>query len=202
MTSAKNNRQAWANTFPIYFGAFAITDKNKYPEAMIRWLDYCFTYEGGALLSQGPEGIGWKYIDNQRKMWDKTPVPAGFTTTEELRGTLTPNCGTNTPGYISDQFLLGLSAPHVVNLEDQIAAAYIPHMKDSFPIVKLTEAEQREAAALSTDIGKYVEQMEARFITGDVGLGTWDNYIRDLNNMRVARFTEIYQAAYNRFLGK
>jgi putative aldouronate transport system substrate-binding protein len=202
MTSPRNSKQVWPTAFPIYFGAFAITDKNKYPEASIRWLDYCFTYEGGAMLSQGPEGLGWDYVDSRRVMWNKNPVPAGFTSTEEYRGTLTPNCGTSTPGYISQEFLLGLAAPHVVNLEEEIKKAYLPFLKDSFPIVKLTADEQREAGVLSTDINKYAEQMEARFISGDASLSGWDNYVRDLTNMKVDRLTEIYQAAYNRFLGK
>jgi putative aldouronate transport system substrate-binding protein len=201
MVSGRNTKQVWPSAYPIHFGAFAITDKNDLPEAAIRWLDYCFTYEGGAMLSQGPEGLGWRYVDSERYMWDKNPVPTGFTSTEEYRGALTPNCGTNTPGYISQDFLLGLAAPHVVNLEEQVKV-YLPFRKDSFPIVKLTVAEQKEAAVLSTDINKYVEQMEARFITGDASLGTWDNYVRDLANMKVQRLTEIYQAAYNRFLGK
>ena len=201
MTSARNSKQMWPATYPAQLGTFAITNKNKYPEATIRWVDYLYSPEGGSLLSQGPEGLGWFYIDNQRKMWDKTPVPTGFNSTEEYRGSLTPD-HVNGPGLINRDFILGLNAAHVVNLEDQIAVAYLPYMKDSFPIIKLTEEEQREVGVLNTDIEKYVQQMEARFITGDASLSTWNNYIRDLTNMRVDRLTEIYQAAYNRFLGK
>jgi len=202
MTSARNSKQMWPSNYPAALGAFALTNKNRYPEATIRFVDYMYTPEGGAFMSQGPEGLGWFYLDSTRTMWDKTPIPAGLNSTEEYRGTLTPDCGTNGPGLISRQFVLGLNAPHVVNLEEQIGIAYMPFLTNSFPIIKLTEAEQREAGVLSTDIDKYVTQMEARFITGDASLSTWNNYLRDLSSMRVERLIEINQAAYNRFIGK
>jgi putative aldouronate transport system substrate-binding protein len=200
MTSELNSQQMWPNKYPISFGQFAITNKNKYPEASIRWVDYFFTEEGGAFLSQGPEGLGWKYIDEERKMWEKI-LPEGYGSTEEYRGTLTPSCGTPAPGVISAEFLLGLNVAHVINLEDQIAEAYLPYMKDSFPIVKLTAAEQEEAATLRTDIIKYVNQMEASFIAGATDLSGWDNYVANLEKMKVSRLVEIYQAAYDRFAG-
>ncbi|HHY83634.1 MAG TPA: extracellular solute-binding protein [Clostridiales bacterium] len=200
LTSELNDKQIWPSKYPINFGQFAITDKNKYPEASIRWVDYFFTQEGGAFMNQGPEGLGWQYIDAERKMWEKI-IPEGYGSSEEYRGTLTPNCGTATPGVVSAEFLLGLNAAHVVNLEEQIAEAYLPYMKDSFPIVKLTAAEQEEAATLKTDILKYVEQMEASFITGETDLSGWDDYVANLEKMKVSRLVEIYQAAYDRFAG-
>ena len=150
-------------------------------------------------MNQGPEGLGWKYIDAERKMWDKI-VPAGYASSEEYRGTLTPNCGISTPGVVSEKFLLGLNVAHVVNLEEQIAEAYLPYMKDSFPLVKLTAEEQEEAATINTDLLKYVLQLEASFITGETGLDTWDEYIANLKKMKLDRYTEIYQAAYDRYI--
>ena len=200
LTSDMNSEQMWPNKYPISFGQFAITDKNEHPEASIRWVDYFFTHEGGAFMSQGPEGLGWQYIDEERKMWEKI-VPDGYASSEEYRGTLTPNCGTATPGVVTGEFLLGLNAAHVVNLEEQIAEAYLPHMKSSFPILKLTADEQEEAATLKTDILKYVEQMEASFITGETDLSGWDDYVANLEKMKVGRLVEIYQTAYDRFAG-
>lgn len=198
LTSDLNSEQIWPSTYPIHTGQFAITDKNKYAEASIRWVDYFFTEEGGAFMSQGPEGLGWKYIDEERKMWEKI-IPEGYASSEEYRGTLTPNCGTFTPGVVSSKFLLGLNAAHVVNLEEQIAKAYLPYMKDSFPMVKFTAKEQEEVATLSTDIEKYVGQMEARFITGEISIDKWDEYVENLKKMNVDRLTELYQVAYDRF---
>jgi putative aldouronate transport system substrate-binding protein len=198
LTSQMNDKQIWPKDYPIRFGNFSITDKNKYPEASIRWADYFFTEEGGALMSQGPEGLGWKYIDDTRTLWEKI-VPEGYGSSEDYRGTLTPNCGTFTPGVVSMKFLLGLNAPHVIDLEEQIARAYLPYMKDSFPIVKLTAEEQKESAVLYTDIIKFVDQMEARFITGEESLDKWDEYIATLKRMNVEKLESIYQGAFDRF---
>jgi putative aldouronate transport system substrate-binding protein len=201
MTSARNNRQQWPNTSPLNFGQFAMTDRNKYPEATIRWIDYFFSYEGAAFMMQGPEGLGWEYTDRESGHWIRKPAPAGFASVEEWRGTITPNCGTPTPGIVPASFLLNVTSLATTYLEPQIARTYLPYMKDSFPMVKFTATEQEELGVLSTDINKYVEEMEARFITGDANLNTWNNYVRDLTNMNVARLVELYQAAYNRMKG-
>jgi putative aldouronate transport system substrate-binding protein len=202
MTSPGNNEQVWPKAFPIQFGEAAITSRCKYPEALIRWLDEFYSAEGGAFANQGPEGLGWYWEDDKHTLWNKKPVPAGFSSTEEYRGTLTPACGTSTPYFVSESFGGGLNAPHILHLKESVTAVYKPCLKESFPIVKLTIAETKEAAVISMDIDKYMQQMEARFITGDAPLTGWDNYVRDLNNMKVARLVEIYQTAYNRFRGK
>jgi putative aldouronate transport system substrate-binding protein len=196
-----NTTQMWPASYPVYFGQYAITNKNKYPEASIRWIDYFWTYEGGVFLHRGPEGLHWNYIDNTKTLWKINPVPSGFATSEEWRGTITPNAGTGTPGYIPEDFLIGNAAPHALYLEEQVKT-YAPFKKDTYPLVKLSIDEQKNAAILSTDIDKYAAQMEARFITGDAPLSGWGNYLKDLNNMKIEQLTVIYQAAYNRYIGK
>jgi putative aldouronate transport system substrate-binding protein len=201
LVGGSNTKQMWPATYPIYFGQYSLTNKNKYPEASIRWVDYFFTYEGGHFLFVGPEDLWWSYKDGNRDWWGVNTVPAGFATNQEWRGTIT-HAGTRAPGHISEK-LNGFNAnPAIVWLEDEIKTAYLPFKQDTFPLIKLTADEQREAATLSTDIDKYAAQMEARFITGDAALSGWDNYIRDLTSMRVQRLTEIYQAAYSRYMNK
>ena len=40
----------------------------------------------------------------------------------------------------------------------------------------LTKDEQSEASALLSDLNTYVQQMEAKFITGQEPLANWDKY--------------------------
>lgn len=49
------------------------------------------------------------------------------------------------------------------------------------------------------DLNSYVEQMEAKFITGVEPLSNWDNYVDTIEKMNIKRYVEIYQDAYNRW---
>ena len=62
-----------------------------------------------------------------------------------------------------------------------------------------TKEEARERATLVTDIKSYVEQMTTQFITGEADLESdWDTYVKTLENMKLSRWVEIDQTAYDR----
>ncbi|KRG13772.1 hypothetical protein ACA29_07745 [Lederbergia galactosidilytica] len=75
-----------------------------------------------------------------------------------------------------------------------------PYAKSStFPIVHFTQEERDELIQIRTDIEDYVERMEAQFITGVQSLDGWDKYIKKLENMKVDRYVQIHQDAYDRW---
>lgn len=200
LTSPVNNKQMWPKGYGMSRGAFAITKNNKYPEASMRWVDYFYSFDGGNFMSQGPENVGWKWKDSSKSLWEKI-LPEGFKNTEEFRGgKITPNCGTVTPGLLSPDFILKLDAAHVLHLEKEIKEKYSPYLKEVFPMVYFKEDEQKRLAALETDLNKYLEQMEAKFITGtspvDAG---WDEYVNTIKKMGVDEVIKIYQTAYDRW---
>ena len=176
-------------------GVYAVSSTCKDPEAALRWADYLYSSEGGILLSQGPEGYGWDYIDDTRTYWDKN-VPEGYASSEEYRGTITPNCGTGTPGYVDPDFLLHLNAAHVIDLEEHTAKSYTPYLTQGYPKVKLSEEDTETANTYYTDISKYVESCEARFISGDMGLDQWDAYVENLQSMNLDAYMQIFVDAY------
>jgi putative aldouronate transport system substrate-binding protein len=45
----------------------------------------------------------------------------------------------------------------------------------------------------------YVEQMEAKFITGVEPLSNWDKYVKTLEGMGVEEYVKVYQDAYDRW---
>lgn len=199
MTSDKNDeRIAWKNWLG-QTGTFALSANCSDVAAALRWADYLFTYEGCALLSQGPEGLGWEYVDDTRTYWAKK-VPEGYASSEEYRGTLTPDCGTFMAGYVSPDFLGFLNAPHVVNLEEHTAKSYTPYLKDGYPRVKLDSAAQETVTTYYTDIDKYVTSCEARFISGDMALSQWDEYVANLESMHLADYVRAYVDAYAEYL--
>lgn len=195
MTSDMNDEQiAWKNWLGTT-GTYALASTCSNPEAALRWADYLFTYEGASLLSQGPRGLGWDYVDDTNTYWAKN-VPEGYASSEEYRGTLTPDCGTLMVGYVSPEFIGYLSAAHVVNLEEHVAKSYTPYLKAGYPRVKLDENAQEVVTNYYTDINKYVTSCEARFISGDMPLSQWDEYVANLESMHLSDYVQVYVDAY------
>src|SRR5690606_32230719 len=64
LTSEWSPEPIYTLSNPTRRGTFSITDKNPHPEATIRWVDYLYTLEGGALVNSGLEGVGWKWLDD------------------------------------------------------------------------------------------------------------------------------------------
>lgn len=199
LTSSVNSEQMWPRNPGITRGTYAITSQNQHPEASMRWVDYLYSYEGGAFLSQGPENVGWKWKDAEKTQWEKI-LPEGYTNTEEFRaGKVSPAAGSTVPGKIDAEYILKLDAKHVMNLDKEVEKAYIPHVKDVYPLVSLTVEEQKRVGILETDLDTYLDQMEAKFITGAEPLANWDQYVGTLKQIGVDELLRIHQAAYDRW---
>lgn len=177
-------------------GTFAITSSNPSPEASMRWIDYLYGYEGATLFSQGPENLLWKYKNKETHEKEWLPVEGGKDR-EEVRGTLTPNYGIPAPGMSSAELTKGLKSEFDVWLDEQNAEKLIPIAKAPFPYVYLTNEQQTEATALLADLGTYVTQMEAKFVTGQEPLSNWNKYVDQLKKMGSDRIVELYQNAYD-----
>ncbi|WP_458118727.1 extracellular solute-binding protein [Paenibacillus sp. Z6-24] len=181
-------------------GSFAITESNPAPEASIRWVDYMYGYEGAMLFDKGPEGLMYETVnaEDHTKKW--LPLPDKFNSREDYRGTLTPNYGTPAPTLLSTDLQKGLKEEFDVWVDKQNEEkilAYDP--QPPFPILYLTPEEQAEISSLRSDMDTYVQQMEAKFVTGQEPLSGWDNYLATVKQMGSDRMIEIYQTAYDRW---
>ncbi|KAF9117632.1 hypothetical protein BGX30_005284 [Mortierella sp. GBA39] len=179
-------------------GTFAITSKDPNPEATMRWIDYQYGYDGATLFSQGPENTLWKYKNKETHEKEWLPVPGGGDR-EEYRGTLTPNYGILSPGMNSAELTKGLKSDFDRFIDKENAEKLTPIGKTPFPNVYLTNEEQTEATALLSDLDTYVQQMEAKFVTGQEPLSNWDKYVAQIKKMGGDRIAELYQGAYDRW---
>lgn len=179
-------------------GTFAITSKDPAPEATMRWIDYLYSYEGSTLFNQGPEGVLWKYKDKENHVKEWLPVPGGGDR-EEYRGKITPNFGILTPGVNDPEVTKGLRSEFDDWIDKENAEKLTPIGKSPFPNVYLTNEQQSEASALMSDLDTYVQQMEAKFITGQEPLSNWDKYLAQVKKMGSDRIVELYQAAYDQW---
>ncbi|MBW7453109.1 extracellular solute-binding protein [Paenibacillus sepulcri] len=193
------DKPAIARNKGVTGGAYAITNTNPSPEASLRWVDYMYAYDGAVLFDKGPEGTLWKYTDKAAHTKEWLPVPGGIER-EDFRATLTPNYGIPTPGMMTGEIGKGLATDFDRWVEKESKEKLLDRgARIPFPVLFLTPEEQAEVTSLQSDLDTYVEQMEARFVTGQEPLSSWDSYIGTIRKMGGERMAEVYQTAYDRW---
>ncbi|SFA77519.1 putative aldouronate transport system substrate-binding protein [Cohnella sp. OV330] len=181
-------------------GAFAISSTNPSPEASMRWVDYLYSYEGALLFNKGPEGILWKYTDEATRTKEYLPIPDGGTDREKYRSTLTPNYGIPAPTINTDDIEKGLKGDFEIWVAKETQTKLLDQgARPPFPTLFLTSEEQTQVNSLTSDLNTYVNQMEAKFITGAEPLSNWDKYVDTLKKMGAEKMAKIYQGAYDRW---
>lgn len=194
LTSQYNSKKIYPKSSGVLRGTFAITKNNPSPEATIRWVDYMYSDEGCLLAITGGE---WKYRDETKKKID-IKFPVGQEGETYRGGKLTPYCGGALPVWYKSDIYSMLNDDSADYLEKVVADNFEGHMQVAFPPIYMENEEQKELQVMLTDINTYVDQMEAKFISGQTSLDKWDEYINELKIMNVDRMIEIYQGAYDR----
>jgi len=179
-------------------GTFAITSQNKYPEATIRWVDYLYSEEGSLFEHYGKEGDLWEWSDKEKGI-RKYIQPQNGISTEEYRATFTPDVGALLPKWVRNETEAGWDdTGHQFRIKETNDKV-IPYSQVAFPTVYLLPDEQKRVDEISTDLNTYVQQMEAKFVTGSESFDKWDNYLETLRKLKVDDIVEIYTAAYERW---
>lgn len=185
-------------------GQYIITKNAKNPEAAFRLADFLFNSPDTALRwYAGVEGKEWRYaekgeigINGKPAIW-KQLTPWG--------GVQNVNWGQTGPGYRSSDFRLGEAQnpeqPLEVILYNQTKEKMEPYqmkIDKVMPPVFFTAEQASEIADMEKTILDHVKEMMARFITGDSDIDKgWDAYVKNLDNMNLKRYLEIYQTAYD-----
>src|SRR5699024_3229915 len=178
-------------------GDFAITKENENPEATVRWLDYFYSDEGSKMFFMGIEGVTYEETENGPELMDEiTDNPDGLSLTQALAKYLI-NPGGNHPVMVTDDYFTGSeNAPQDHEAAEQLE----PYLPDEvWPAFTYTDDETDDMQAIEGDLSKYVEEMQAQFITGKKDFSEWDDYVEEIENINLERYMEIQQAAYERY---
>lgn len=178
-------------------GAFIITENNPYPEASMRWADYFYTEEGGVYLDQGPEGYLWEWEDEENNKKNEISLPEEYDNSEDYRKTLTPSFGIAAPFLNPPLEKKEEPDKFALFTIDETNEKREPYYEVDFPEVSITQDEQKEINTIEVDLESYVEQMEAKFITGVEPISNWDKYVETIKGMNIDRYVEIYQDGYD-----
>ena len=185
----------------------AVSTSCENPAAALRFGDFMYTEEPTMLDSWGVEGVDW----------EKSP-PGTLAVDGTLEAVLTPlgmgitlnsNWGHQSARYVYFEDYHSKRAMtdelfYERILYQETEENYMPFVPDAEQIVPLLSFlgdEANEVVDIETPLVDYVNEMIARFVTGDVDIDAgWDAYLRELNNIGLERYVEIYQGAYDRVM--
>lgn len=199
-------------------GDFFITDKCKYPQAALRWVDYFFTTEG-SLASQFGAEEGKDWIMNPEGKQGMDGKPALYDILNPYSGEAQNHDWQDIQvSYRTAEFRLGAATDQDIDtglpegLEKLLYEATKEKMEpygqkegdwDVLPTLKLTDEEATKIQTIGVEIENYIEENKVGFITGTKDLEKdWDSYVKGFDNLGLATLLEVYQTAYDRQSGK
>lgn len=190
--------------------SFTMPSTNEHPVETIKWVDYWYGEEGYMYGAIGEEGVtynkeGDKYVwapHVQEKVDELGKQVGPFQFCETWYGGWEPQYygmpvseENNQKLYDLGYFLpaeekFRIDGDDILNyLPEEIWTAFIP-----------TVDEASELTDYTTDMGTYINEMQAKFISGAVDLEAgWEEYKETLNSMGLERYLEIKQAQYDRY---
>ncbi|WP_461224868.1 extracellular solute-binding protein [Lacticaseibacillus suihuaensis] len=213
LTSSVSKKAIIPGNPRINRGCFVITKACPSPEAALRWVDYLYTVKGQNFMNQGPEGVMWHYEKtadgNEAKVFNKG---IDSSNSEDFRSKITPNYGITSPGLSGelskDPYQNTILEKKTDDPTGDVYAKFAvsetqkkidPYVRVPYPLVYLTNAEQDEVSPIANDLKTFVQQSEAKFITGVTPLSEWDNYVKTIKGMNVDKYVKVYQDAYDRW---
>jgi putative aldouronate transport system substrate-binding protein len=177
---------------------FTITNQNEHPAATVRWMDHFYGDEGAKLFFMGVEGETYEetpdgdveYVDKIRNS------PEGLTFEQEASKYLTwPGGGA--PGIFKKEYFKGAESSEQ---ELEAAERLKPDtIEEAWPSFTYTKEESGDLASFGSDIEKYVDEMQDKFISGDAAFSEWDNYVKTIEKMGLDKYMEIQEKAYERY---
>ncbi|PZE22861.1 ABC transporter substrate-binding protein [Paenibacillus xerothermodurans] len=186
------------------WGMYLITSASKHPEAAFRLADALYSNEMALRTTIGRPDVEWAWaekgeagIDGQPAIWKQLKVlPPG---PQNIHWSQTG------PSMRTNKFRFGQVAdpnnPAELILYKETKEKYEPYRQDEktvLPPLFFTNEQATEAADLEKTINDYVKEMIARFVTGDVNIDSdWETYLKNLEDMNLQRYLEIYQLAYD-----
>jgi len=167
----------------------------------LTWIDWQYSEDGSEYISWGPEGDLWNYNENGERMLSDFILnhDAGSTWIMQLYGAST----------ISDGGLVDNSRNYAIPggkellemLEVWDVSGYYDGEYDWHDGIRLTEDQNSEVGRLSGDINTYYAENYSLFLIGERPLNEWDSYIQTLMDIGLERTYEIYNDAYQAYLG-
>lgn len=182
-----------------FFGAGALmSTQNPYPASTMRMMDIMYEPEFSWQIQLGPWDTNLERLPDGRV--NVLAPPEGLNVNEWRFN--------NSPGgawpltLLQEERLKIIMPPQDVRKQERYEELkpFLPAIEEYLPILSFTADENSELAILQTDINDYFNQQYANWITQGLDVReAWPDFVEQLENIGIARYVEIYQAAYDRY---
>lgn len=182
----------------FYDGGVAIGGTCKNPALAAKVLDYGYGEEGNLMFNFGKEGESYTIQDGKPVYTELiTNNPEGWTVAEAMGKYIMAS-------YDGPFIQSGEYQMQYFTKEEAKNAVYTWADCDSrettLPTILPTQDESTEYASIYNELKTYVEEMTTKFINGTADIDKeYDNYLKTLNQLGLARATEIENAALDRY---
>jgi len=184
---------------PPTWSHYGITRDARNPELAMRWINFIYGSEEGVLMNEyGIEGRSFtKGSDGKPRFTDFVlKNPNGLDPYNALRSL-----------GASNTILVRTPAQAYVDLNQGTDAIpfgqrLLQYRVEPFPEVMLSAEDQAIIDRYQTDITTYHSETRVKFLTGDLPLSNWDNYVQTLRSMGLDNVQRVRQSQYDRSKSK
>lgn len=175
----------------------AITTSCKDIERAARLMDYAYGEEGHMYFNFGTEGVSYTMVDDYPTYTDEIMNnPNGLPVSQAMSAYIRGNY--NGPfvqdvRYLEQYYTLDEQLDTPVVWGDCNGAAH------TMPPITPTSDESKEFSTIMNEINTYRDEMTLKFIFGTESLDNFDAYVKNIENMGLARALEIQNAALDRY---
>jgi putative aldouronate transport system substrate-binding protein len=184
---------------PVHGGnAFVITKADKNPEITLRWIDYFYTDEGSRLiggLSPLLEGVTCKKMPDGTYEYSDAILnsPKG---TAMAVGEMCPLPG---GGFSYWRNVNNSNFIYSAKVRESVPV-YQPYYQKTpayaYPVFSVRDAER--VNDIRRDLDVYLNECQAKFITGELGFDKWNEYVATCEKMYIKELEAFFQTAYER----
>jgi putative aldouronate transport system substrate-binding protein len=200
------------------FENYAISSKVKDPEGVMEFINHLYDDDVVRLLTWGIEGESYtldensnpKFVDeimNAENPWDAGDK-FGMRASRNMRPGF--QLVSDTKAYVAlaaDDSLYYDGALHVEPFEQSPYYLNMPYPENEYippffnePILQFTDEEAQEKSQMLTAVETYRDEMQAKFVTGEMSMDEWNSYMDGIKGIiDVDRLLQIYNDAAKRY---
>ena len=182
-----------------YGGAsMVITKADKTPEISLRWIDYFFTEEGSMLIGCfAPSLEGISCVKRDDGSYDYTEAmyqdERGISVTV---GEACPLPGGGFPYWRNENNSNYIYSDTVKKAVPVYEPYYQKDPAYGYPVFSVEDAEK--VNDIRKDLDLYLNECEAKFITGEMSFNQWDEYVKTCEKLGIKELESYFQSAYNK----
>jgi putative aldouronate transport system substrate-binding protein len=176
-----------------------ITNKNQHVEETVSFVDYFYSEEGITLYFMGIEGETYYYDDKGKpQFFDKVLKNPDGLNPEDVLGDYVCWSGGGNPSVADyDHFYIHFSTLHNLTAAN-VLMDYKP--KELWGAFIYSTEDSEKLKILQTEIDTYATDMRAKFISGEIGFDSWDDYVQQIEALGIDQYEEIVQRGMDAYI--